>query len=51
MVADVQCEKYNNLRLIWQKDLTCNNKEDLWEDIITNTGWSVMDDRGKLNTL
>ena len=27
MVVDAQCGKYNNLRLIWQRDLTCDIEE------------------------
>ena len=47
MVVDAQCGKYNNLRLIWQRDLNCDTEEDEWENIMANTGWSIRDVRGK----
>lgn len=47
MVVDAQCGKYNNLRLIWQRHLNCDIEENVWENIIANTGWSIRDIWGK----
>lgn len=35
------------LRLIWQKDLGSEIREELWQDIISNAGWATRDARSK----
>lgn len=35
------------MRLIWQKDLGSEIREDLGQDVISNVGWATRDARSK----